>query len=73
MSFTEEDLTQLQLGAAYLAASIVQTLNESDPTFRARFVLTLEKAYRSLRDQATTTSGLEVLAWARELLKEEIT
>jgi hypothetical protein len=66
-----DDLIQTKLAAAYLAAAIVQTLNESDPTFRERFLHTLSKAYGSLRDQAETVAGLEMLVWTREILEKK--
>jgi hypothetical protein len=66
-----DDLIQTKLAAAYLAAAIVQTLNESDPTFRERFLQTLSKAYGSLRDQAETVAGLELLVWTREILEKK--
>jgi hypothetical protein len=72
MDLPTDDLTQTKLAAAYLAASIVQTLNESDPTFQERLSRTLQKAYGTLRDEGGTTAGLELLAWTREILKEKI-
>ena len=39
-----DDLFHVRRGVAALAACIVQTLNESDPTFQERFVQRLEKA-----------------------------
>jgi hypothetical protein len=72
MNLPTDDLTQTKVGVAYLAASIVQTLNESDSTFRERFAQTLEQAYRALRDEGGTVAGLELLAWTREILKTKI-
>ena len=72
MNLPTDDLTQTKLAVAYLAASIVQTLNESDPTFRERFAETLGKAYGTFRDEGGTVAGLELLAWAREILKTKI-
>jgi hypothetical protein len=66
-----DDLIQTKLAAAYLAAAIVETLNESDPTFRERFLQALSKAYGSLRDQAETVAGLELLVWTREILEKK--
>lgn len=36
-TYLKSDIGQVKLATAALIASIVQTLNESDPTFRARF------------------------------------
>jgi hypothetical protein len=66
-----DDLIQTKFAAAYIAAAIVQTLNESDPTFRERFLQTLSKAYGSLRDQTETVAGLELLVWTREILEKK--
>jgi hypothetical protein len=70
MAIPKNDLNQLKLAIAYLAASVVQTLNESDPSFQTRFSETLSKAYYTLRDQGGTVAGLELLAWTKELKKE---
>lgn len=72
MPIPRDDLSQTKWAAAYLVASVVQTLDESDPTFRARFSETLSRAYGSLRDAGGKTVGLELLAWTREILDKPI-
>jgi len=63
----KDDLRPLRLGAATLAACIVQTLNESDPSVQARFLARLDRAYASLREKEGT-EFLEMLSWAREMV-----
>ena len=64
------DLDHLKKGTAVLAACVVQTLNESDPSFQTRFLERLALAYRELKDNADgeVQHELELLAWTRELL-----
>lgn len=64
------DLHRAKRGTAVLAACIVQTLNESDSSFQARFLRRLERAYVELREdpEYETMQELELLAWTRELL-----
>jgi len=70
MSEKISDLHQAKLGTAALAACIVQTLNESDNTFQARFLDRLGKAYHEYRDDQPNDPReiLELLTWTRELL-----
>jgi hypothetical protein len=69
MSGPKDDLFHAKRGVAALAACVVQTLNESDPTFQERFVKRLEKAYDHFRYQeGDTNHELELLSWTRELL-----
>lgn len=65
-----DDLDHLKKGTAFLAACIVQTLNESDPSFQTRFLDRLTRAYQKLRDNSDgkVQDELELLAWTRELL-----
>jgi len=61
-----------KVGAAALTTCIVQTLNESDPTFEKRFLANLEKAYREFSDgdrygTREVIAALEMFAWTREL------
>jgi hypothetical protein len=72
MNLPKDDLSQTKLAAAYLVASLVQTLSESEPTFQDRFSETLGRAYGTLRDEGGTVAGLELLAWTREILKIKI-
>lgn len=65
-----DDLTHAKRGTAILAACVVQTLNESDPSFEGRFLDRLARAYRELKDNTDgdVRHEMEVLAWTRELL-----
>jgi hypothetical protein len=63
------DLNHTKKGAAVLAACIVQTLNESDPSFQERFLERLVRSYEQLRDsELASIHELEMLAYTRELL-----
>jgi len=57
-------------GVAILATCIVQTLNESDPTFQDRFLKRLTDAHYELRDnsEGDVIQEMELLAWTRTLL-----
>jgi hypothetical protein len=70
MSAPGDDLSHLKKGTAVLAACVVQTLSESDPSFQERFLSRLALAYRQLKDDADgdVHHELELLAWTRELL-----
>jgi len=70
---TADDLEQLKQGIAYLVASIVQTLGESDAHFKSRFGVTLEKAFNGLRQEGSESSaGVEVLGWTAKILERGI-
>jgi hypothetical protein len=64
------DLDHAMRGTAVLAACIVQTLNESDPSFQERFLDRLGGAYTEFRDNADgpVNQELTLLAWTRTLL-----
>ncbi|MGN7127533.1 hypothetical protein [Methylorubrum thiocyanatum] len=64
------DLHRAKRGTAILAACIAQTVNESDPSFQARFLDRLERAYSELREDPAYEGAqeLELLSWTRELL-----
>lgn len=64
------DLHRAKRGVAILAACVVQTLNESDPSFEGRFLERLSRAYRELKDnsEGDVIQEMELLAWTRELL-----
>jgi hypothetical protein len=66
------DLFHVRRGVAVLAACIVQTLNESDPTFQKRFLKRLERAYDQIRDETEgdVRQELELLSCVRELLAD---
>lgn len=68
-----DDLHQSKRGLASVVACLVQTINETDPTFQERFLARLEAAYYELRDSPTASSkndhmALEPVSWVRELL-----
>ena len=69
-----DDLHQSKRGLASVIACLVQTINETDPTFQGRFVARLETAYYELRDNPTSPHSkndhmaLESFMWVRELL-----
>ncbi len=58
---------------AALAACIVQTLRESDPSFQERFLDRLEGWYETLRlDKRTGDRDcLETLTWTREMISAD--
>lgn len=64
------DLHRAKRGTAILAACIVQTLSESDPSFQKRFLKRLSDAYHELRDntEGDVIQELELLSWTREYL-----
>lgn len=66
----QTDLDHAMKGTAVLAACIVQTLNESDPSFQERFLGRLGEAYTQFRDNADgpVNQELTLLAWTRTLL-----
>ena len=73
MSNSTEDLEQLKHGIAYLAASIVQALADVNSDFKDQFDKTLDKAYRTLREQGSDSlAGLEIMRWTGEILKRRI-
>lgn len=68
-----EQMTELhraKRGVAILAACIVQTLNETDPTFQERFLGRLARAYCELKDNTPgdVIQEMELLSWTRSLL-----
>lgn len=64
------DLDHLKKGVAVLAACVVQTLDESDPSFEKRFLERLSRAYYELKDntEGPVQHEMELLAWTRSLL-----
>lgn len=64
------DLHRAKRGMAALTACVVQTLNESDPTFQRRFLERLEAGYREIKDdwEDDVIQELELFAWTREYL-----
>src|SRR5690242_5644546 len=63
-------LSHAQTGVAALIACVVQTLNESDPSFQQRFLDRLERAYLHFRDntEGPVAQELELLSGTRQLL-----
>ena len=66
----DTDLDHLKKATAALAACVVQTLDESDPSFERRFLERLERAYRELKDNTDgdVQHEMELLSWTRSLL-----
>jgi hypothetical protein len=69
------DLYRAKRGVAVLAACVVETLNESDPSFRGRFLEKMGQAYRKLKDGegeaedwGDVVQEMELLSWTRSLL-----
>lgn len=67
-----DDLHQSKRGFAVAIAALVQTINESDPTFQERYLRRLSEAYYDVRDNSPASDNnhraLEPLSWVRELL-----
>jgi hypothetical protein len=51
-------------------ACLVQTINETDPSFQERFSAKLEEGYREFKDhtEGDVTQELELFSWTREYL-----
>jgi hypothetical protein len=64
------DLHRAKRGVAILTTCVVQTLNESDPSFQERFLERLGRAYGELRDnsEGDVIQEMELLSWTREYL-----
>ena len=64
------DPFHIRRGVAALTACVVQTLNESDPTFQKRFLKRLDRAYDLIRDdtEGDVRQELELLSSVREVL-----
>jgi hypothetical protein len=64
------NFTALRTVSRFLATCIVQTLNESDPTFTARFLDRLSRAYHELKDnsEGDVIQEMELLSWTRTCL-----
>ena len=70
MTGQTSDLFRAKRGTAALVACVVQTLNESDPSFQERFLKRLGDVYAEFRDNTDgdVIQELELLAWTREYL-----
>ena len=66
-----ENVRQVKIGMATLAACMIKALNESDREIEQRFVGLLDKAYDNYRtcSDADPQHVLEVIHWTREMLK----
>ncbi|MBP2442855.1 hypothetical protein [Rhizobium leguminosarum] len=64
------DLHRAKVGVSILATCIVQTMNESDPTFTNRFLQRLGDAYSELKNNTDgdVTEQMELLTWTRSFL-----
>ena len=61
-----------KMGVTALTSCLVQTLNESDPTFQKRFVEKLDRSYARLKDSPAggePLDCLELLRWVAEALR----
>ena len=69
---TLTDLHQTKRGFAVVAACIVRTIGETDPSFQARFLERLREAYAAVRDDSppadNAAMALQPIAWVGELL-----
>ena len=67
---TGDDLFRAKRGVAALVTCLVQTLNESDPSFQERFLHRLQKAYYEIQDnwEGNTIEELELLLWTGDFL-----
>lgn len=71
MADQANDQTATNLAIATVAACIVQTIDETDSTFRQRFLTNLEKAYYRLRNSDMGHLGtIEILRNVRELVEK---
>lgn len=70
MEDKRSDLHRAKLGMTMVAACLVQTLNETDPTFQERFLKRMAAAYRELKDNTDgdVKEQMEAISWTRELL-----
>jgi hypothetical protein len=70
------DFGRLKRGTAALAAVLVKTLNETDPTFQERFLKHLETAYDHFKNgtspytegEGDKVTALELLSWTRQMI-----
>lgn len=64
------DLHRAKVGVAVLTTCIVETINDSDPSFRNRFLKKMGEAYYKLRDdtEGDQIEQMELLTWTRSFL-----
>jgi hypothetical protein len=70
MSTELSDLHRAKRGVAALVACLVQTVNETDPSFQDRFLAKLSEAYREFKDKTDgdVIQELELISWTRNYL-----
>jgi hypothetical protein len=70
-SLKNDNLRQAKIAMATLAACIVDTLKESDPSFEPRFLARLDSAREKYRNNsdADPQQVLDVLHWTTEMLR----
>jgi hypothetical protein len=70
MKDKRSDLHRAKVGVSILTTCLVQTLNETDPTFQKRFLKKLTDAHYELRDNTDgdVQEQMELLSWTREFL-----
>lgn len=70
MEDKRSDLHRAKLGMTMVSACLVQTLNETDPTFQERFLNRARAAYIELKDNTDgdVKEQMEALSWLLELL-----
>ena len=76
MAVQTTDLHRAKRGMAVLVACVVETLNESDPSFRGRFLEKLGQGYQKLKNAEgegaewgpDVIQEMELLTWTRSLL-----
>jgi hypothetical protein len=70
MTAQTTDLFHAKRGVAALVACLVQTLNETDPTFQERFLARLRKAYSEFSDhtEGDAIQELELLSGIMEYI-----
>lgn len=65
------DIDQTKAAMAAVAACIVQTLHESDPSFLERFEPRLEEWYRAMQERGES-HGMETLSWVRDAIRSSV-
>ena len=67
----QDNVRQMKIALATLAASVVETLSEKDAGFQQRFLARLDKAHENYRNNsdADPQHVLEVIHWTGEMLR----
>jgi hypothetical protein len=68
--FKRDPTDQTKNGTAILIACLVQTINETDPSFQERFLKRLGHAHYDLKNnsEVEVQHEMELLAWTRSML-----